>query len=538
MEKSFYLFAFMLGCFVHVVVFSRNEWDRHSPWILLFFCLLSSSTFILFPLGLNYSYLEALLQTNLLGSSLLGGLFSSMLSYRLLFHPLKSFPGPIGARISAFWISKESIPDMKFYHKLHKIHDHYGDFVRIRPRELSIRHPDAIVDVHGPRSRILKGEFYEQMYPLRSLQLNRDAVYHKTQRKYWDKAFQTKALNDYTHCLKFHYTILMRIFDESAATRQPVDASELLLDLFFDIVSELTFGKSFNTLSEKKRNLIIGEFLKHQKVAGFMLQHMWLFHLIKCIPAVQARIKYWIAWYSKALEERKQMQIMSSDFYTYLSQSDNFDIDGTQEAQLGIIAGADTNAITVSNTFYLLCRYPDYQERLYQELKDVPVSNGGVIDDQHLVGKHNLSAIIYEVLRLYPPVPSGLQRLTPPEGATIAGQFVPGNMIISTPTYAIQRDPRAFVRPNEFIPERWTSQPELILRKEAFVAFGYGAYNCAGKPLAMLQLRMVIAMIIRRFEISIPPGQEDVFKHFIEEQSDCFTLHLNPLPLSLKKRDQ
>ena len=67
-------------------------------------------------------------------------------------------------------------------------------------------------------------------------------------------------------------------------------------------------------------------------------------------------------------------------------------------------------------------------------------------------------------------------------------------------------DPRAFVQPKDFIPERWTTRPELVLRKDAFVPFGYGTYGCAGRALAMLQMRMVLAMIIKRFEISIPPG--------------------------------
>ncbi|KAF2194471.1 hypothetical protein K469DRAFT_531149, partial [Zopfia rhizophila CBS 207.26] len=47
--------------------------------------------------------------------------------------------------------------------------------------------------------------------------------------------------------------------------------------------------------------------------------------------------------------------------------------------------------------------------------------------------------IINETLRLYPPVPSCLQHLTPPEGTMIAGRWVPGNMNVSTPTYAIHR---------------------------------------------------------------------------------------------------
>ena len=98
-------------------------------------------------------------------------------------------------------------------------------------------------------------------------------------------------------------------------------------------------------------------------------------------------------------------------------------------------------------------------------------------------------------------------------------------------------DSRAFVQPNEFIPERWSTQPDLVLRKDAFVPFGYGAYNCAGRPLAMLQLRMVVAMIFKRFELSFAPGKEAQCQHFIDHQSDCFTLHLEPLPLLLKERE-
>jgi cytochrome P450 len=127
-----------------------------------------------------------------------------------------------------------------------------------------------------------------------------------------------------------------------------------------------------------------------------------------------------------------------SDLYTYISQSEIFEVDGSQEAQLAVIAGADTVAITISNACHALCRYPKYQAYLYQELEDIPTLDG-IIDDRHLTGKPYLSAVIHESLRLWPPVPGGLQRLTPPEGAVIAGRYVPGNMVVSTPTYAIQR---------------------------------------------------------------------------------------------------
>lgn len=104
-------------------------------------------------------------------------------------------------------------------------------------------------------------------------------------------------------------------------------------------------------------------------------------------------------------------------------------------------------------------------------------------------------------------------------------------------TILILTDSRAFVRPNEFIPERWTSQPDLILRKDAFVPFSYGVYNCAGKPLAMMQLRMVTAMVVKKFELSFAPGKEEDCERYIQDQADCFTLHIHSLPLIMKERD-
>lgn len=140
------------------------------------------------------------------------------------------------------------------------------------------------------------------------------------------------------------------------------------------------------------------------------------------------------------------MKNISPDLYTYLSQSETFAVDGIHEAQLAIIAGADTNAITVSNICYLLCQHPDYQQKLVEEISDLPVHED-IIDDHLLIGKPCLSSLINETLRLYPPVPGGLQRLTPPEGVTIAGRYIPGNIVVSTPTFALQRGKTILYQP-------------------------------------------------------------------------------------------
>lgn len=50
-----------------------------------------------------------------------------------------------------------------------------------------------------------------------------------------------------------------------------------------------------------------------------------------------------------------------------------------------------------------------------------------------------LQAVVDESMRLHPAVPSGVQRITPPEGMMIGETFIPGNTIVQIPTYTVAR---------------------------------------------------------------------------------------------------
>lgn len=93
--------------------------------------------------------------------------------------------------------------------------------------------------------------------------------------------------------------------------------------------------------------------------------------------------------------------------------------------------------------------------------------------------------MIEETLRLHPPVPSGLTRVTPPEGLNINGTFVPGGTIVSVPPWTIHKDERYWDNPMTFDPERWEKEgnPET---REAFIPFSKGQWSCIGKTLARM----------------------------------------------------
>ena len=65
------------------------------------------------------------------------------------------------------------------------------------------------------------------------------------------------------------------------------------------------------------------------------------------------------------------------------------------------------------------------------------------VPHQMIVNLDHLNGIIYEALRLYPPVPTAMERKTPAEGLEIGDVYVPGNMTVWCPQYAIARSKKS-----------------------------------------------------------------------------------------------
>lgn len=101
--------------------------------------------------------------------------------------------------------------------------------------------------------------------------------------------------------------------------------------------------------------------------------------------------------------------------------------------------GTDAIAYALSALMFFLSKHEDKQELLREEINHVPPNSPEFTFDYLKDGASYLNACINETLRLCPVIPGGIQHLTPPEGITIAGRFIPGNMIVSTPILSMHR---------------------------------------------------------------------------------------------------
>jgi cytochrome P450 len=111
---------------------------------------------------------------------------------------------------------------------------------------------------------------------------------------------------------------------------------------------------------------------------------------------------------------------------------------GEMDANAGLfmIAGTETTATLLSGLTYLLLTHPEKKQQLVAEIRGAFESSEDIAMDV-IAGLPYLNACIKEAFRKYPPVPIGLPRLTPRDGSTICGHFVPPN--VSQPLFTYLR---------------------------------------------------------------------------------------------------
>lgn len=140
-------------------------------------------------------------------------LYASMIGYRVLFSPLRHFPGPTMAAVSKFWyLSHSTKGDMP--QVMRALNRKYGDIVRIGPNELTIFSLDALDVVLGSKGKMTKGPWSTSMSFMSFHAADRSNRFdgsfnnkggnsvhalklvdvHSRRRKYWDKAMTSRVM--------------------------------------------------------------------------------------------------------------------------------------------------------------------------------------------------------------------------------------------------------------------------------------------------------------------------------------------------------
>ncbi|XP_042495152.1 xanthotoxin 5-hydroxylase CYP82C4-like [Macadamia integrifolia] len=170
-----------------------------------------------------------------------------------------------------------------------------------------------------------------------------------------------------------------------------------------------------------------------------------------------------------------------------------------------ILGGNDTTVVTFTWALSLLLNNPHVLKRAQDEL-DMHVGSDRQVDESDIIKLEYLQAIVKETLRLYPAAPLAAPHEAIEE-CTIAGFHVPVGTRILPNLYKIHRDPRVWLDPSKFKPERFlTSHVDVDLRGQHFelIPFGSGRRMCPGLSFALQVLHLGLARLLHEFEFANP----------------------------------
>ena len=162
-------------------------------------------------------------------------------------------------------------------------------------------------------------------------------------------------------------------------------------------------------------------------------------------------------------------------------------------------AGHETSSNALCWTLLLLSQHPHVLGDLVDELDQVLKGDAPRVDDLERLPL--LERVVKESLRVLPPVPFNHRVCA--ENSELGGFDVPRGTELLSSIYRTQRMPELFPEPERFRPARWEG---LDPGPYAYNPFGTGPRMCIGATFAMMEIRIVLAMMLQRFRFELLPN--------------------------------
>ncbi len=166
------------------------------------------------------------------------------------------------------------------------------------------------------------------------------------------------------------------------------------------------------------------------------------------------------------------------------------------------LAGHETTSHALTWTLYLLSQHPEVEAKLHAELDAVLGDRAPTLSD--LDALPYTEQVLKESLRLYPPVYMVARKAA--EDTAIGGHAVPRGSEVVLWIYLTHRDPRWFPEHAAFKPERFAPEAEAALPKHAWLPFGAGPRACIGRAFAMMEAKLLLAVMAQRYRLALVPG--------------------------------
>lgn len=168
-----------------------------------------------------------------------------------------------------------------------------------------------------------------------------------------------------------------------------------------------------------------------------------------------------------------------------------------------LLAGYETTSTVLSYTSYLLAMNPDVQEKLQTEIDNYFEEDPEASLYEAAQKIKYLEMVINESMRLYTPVPVTQRYCS--KTVTIGNVTIPEGTDIVIPINLIHHNPEYWPDPYKFDPERFTPEAKASRPQMAHMPFGWGPRNCIGLRFALLEAKIALMEILKKFSFAQGP---------------------------------
>ncbi|KAI0475694.1 isotrichodermin C-15 hydroxylase [Xylariaceae sp. FL0804] len=501
----------------------------------------------------------------LLGAVALSLVFAVVLAiYRVFFHPLAKYPGPLLAKITdahQLYHAWKGDRHLEFW----RMHEQYGNVVRFGPNSVSFNSSAALRDIYGFKSNVRKAAFYDAFaHPVPNTHNTRDKATHARKRRVLSQAFSDGAIKGMERYILANVRAFCEQIGPSSSEQGrggdgvvgdgegdrkgwslPRNMADWCNYLAMDILGDLCFGKAFHMLEQPDnryalelvslattRHLICGTMRIVEKLG---LDKVLFRHI------AAGRARYMV--YSRGqLADRTRLgdDTDRRDFFYHLLRArdpetgQGFAIPELwAESNLLIIAGSDTTSTALAATFFYLARSPAALRRAADEVRAAFAGAEDVVQGPALASCAYLRACVDEAMRMSPSVGGVLPREVLPGGLTVHHDHqeggggggggdplpphrLPAGTVVGVPHYAIHHNPAYYPEPFAYKPERWLaseSKSDVARAQAAFCPFSVGPRGCIGKGLAYAEMTTALARVLLLYDLrssaasATDPGQ-------------------------------
>ncbi|KAI8065271.1 cytochrome P450 [Gongronella butleri] len=353
------------------------------------------------------------------------------------------------------------------------------------------------------------------------------------QRKAASLIFNVKNFRDqFTDVFLEEMRIMCDLFDNWSKEGKIVDLHDMMFRYTLDSFVSLGFGVEIKSLTHGNKVPFAASFDELQLLAfeKFMNPFLPLEQLVNRVmhptqPTAADHLKIMEEFTTSVIAKRRKELAEGSEPKDLLSRfmsARNEKGDELNDVELRdtilnfIIAGRDTTAQALSWGFFCLAQHPRVENKLVQEINE-NITDELLLDSNALYETiKNMTyahAVFYEVLRLYPSVPSN-QKYALKDDVWPDGTQIKAGHYVNWGPYAQGRCEKVWgPDAKHFRPERWIDEEGQLIRESQgkWPAFHAGPRVCLGQNLAVLEGLIALSVLLRRYKFTMVPGQNITF---------------------------